>query len=111
VTEILHVAFRDAWADAVAGAAYLASGRGMTVAAEGFVHCATRAQLGDVLTRHYEGVPREELLVLVIDADAVAADGVDVRFENTSGGTELFPHIYGELRPAWVGATEPTPAS
>jgi len=109
VTEILHVAFREAWADAVAGAPYLASGRGMTVADEGFVHCATRAQLDGVLARHYDGVAREKLLVLAIDADAVAADGVELRFENTSGGTELFPHIYGELRPAWVTRTEPAP--
>lgn len=108
--EILHVAFRSHWADALAGAPYEVSGRGMTVADEGFVHCATRAQLDGVLARHYAGVDRADLVVLVLDAAAVEADGAALRFENTSGGTELFPHIYAPLRPAWVTRTEPAPA-
>ncbi|WP_084106025.1 DUF952 domain-containing protein [Demequina sp. NBRC 110056] len=111
MTEILHLAFRAQWADALAGAPYDVSGRGMTVADEGFVHCSTRAQLPGVLARHYEGVDRADLVILVLDTALIEADGVDVRFENTSGGSELFPHVFASLRPSWVTGTEAVPAA
>ncbi|MFV0633869.1 DUF952 domain-containing protein [Demequina sp.] len=109
--EILHLAFRDQWADALAGKPYDVSGRGMTVTDEGFVHCSTAPQLAGVLARHYEGVDRADLTVLVLSVALIEADGVEVRFENTSGGTELFPHVYAPLRPAWAIRTEDAPGA
>ncbi|WP_159448813.1 DUF952 domain-containing protein [Demequina sp. NBRC 110053] len=106
MSEILHVAFRSIWDDALAGRPYEVSGRGMTVADEGFVHCATRDQLPGVLARHYDDVDRADLAVLVLDTALIEADGAEVRFENTSGGSELFPHLYAQLRPEWVTAVE-----
>ncbi|GIG53581.1 DUF952 domain-containing protein [Demequina activiva] len=116
MTEILHVAFRSQWfgsdgADAVAAAPYPVSGRGLTVADEGYVHCATRAQLAGVLERHYADVDPAELTVLVLDTALIEADGVEVRFEDTHGAGEDFPHVYAELRPSWVTRTEPVPAT
>lgn len=114
MSEILHVAFRSQWsrshgADAVAGSRYPVSGRGMTVAEEGYVHCATRSQLAGVLERHYADVDPNELTVLVLDTDLIEADGIEVRFEDTHGAGEDFPHVYGELKPAWVIRTETIP--
>lgn len=42
-----------------------------------------------------------ELCVLVIDEELVRADNVEV-IEEDGGQGELFPHIYGSIRPAWV---------
>ena len=107
MSEILHVAFRANWADATAGAPYLVSGRGMTVADEGFVHCAWPHQLSGVLSRHYADVKRDLLTIVVLDTDRIEADGVQVRNEDTHGRGEDFPHVYGQLRPAWAVSTEP----
>ena len=111
MTEILHVAFRSQWDDAATGSRYPVSGRGMTVADEGYVHCATRAQLDGVLERHYGDVDPAELTLLVLDTALIEADGVEVRFEDTHGAGDEFPHVYGELRPSWVIRTEDLPAS
>jgi uncharacterized protein (DUF952 family) len=42
--------------------------------------------------------------VLTIDP---AAAGVELRVENTRGGTEGFPHLYGPLDPRAVVAVTP----
>ena len=106
MTEILHVAFRSQWDDALAGSPYPVSGRGMTVADEGYAHCATREQLAGVLERHYADVDPAELTVLALDPALIETDGVEVRFEDTHGAGDDFPHVYGEIRPAWVIRTE-----
>lgn len=110
MSEILHVAFRSQWDQAQTGSPYPVSGRGMTVQSEGFVHCATRAQLAGVLERHYADVDAEELTVLVLDTAVIETDGVEVRFEDTHGAGDDFPHVYGEIRPTWVTRTEAVPA-
>lgn len=109
MSEILHVAFRLQWDDAVAGHGYPVSGRGMTVADEGYVHCATAAQLAGVLARHYADVDPAELTLLVLNTALIEADGIEVRFEDTHGAGEDFPHVYGEIQPAWVIRTEALP--
>src|SRR5690606_37577537 len=104
--EIFHVAFRTAWADAVAGERYPVSGRDMTVADEGFVHCAWPHQVAGVVARHYSDVNPELLTVVVLDTDVIAADGVEVRNEDTHGAGDDFPHVYGELQATWALRTE-----
>lgn len=59
---------------------------------EGFIHCCKADQLAGVVQRYYADLA--DLLVLSIDADLLMAKLV---FENTVGGEELFPHVYGEI--------------
>lgn len=107
MAEILHIAFRSDWADAVAGEPYLVSGRGMTVAGEGFVHCSWPHQVAGVLSRHYGDVEPALLTVVVLDTDLIEADGVAIKNEDTHGAGENYPHVYGQLRPMWAIRTEP----
>ncbi len=71
-------------------------------AAEGFIHCTKEPELLlKIANGFYKNLPGE-LLVLVIDADKVAAE---VKWEapahpdgsTASAGEPLFPHIYGSL--------------
>ena len=41
-----------------------------------------------------------------MDDDTIRADGVDVTLEDAGNG-ELFPHIYGPIRPSWVREARP----
>ena len=107
--EIIHIAFRDAWADAVAGRPYPVSGRGMTVAEEGYTHCSLAHQVAGVLGRHYADVEPELLTLVVLDTDLIEADGVEVKYEDTHDAGEDYPHVYGELRPTWAVRTDPIP--
>lgn len=59
---------------------------------EGFIHCCTADQLAGVIQRYYADA--EELIVFSID---VAQLNAELVFENTMGGEELFPHVYGEI--------------
>lgn len=63
-----------------------------SIATEGFIHCCKPEQLQGVLERYYSGVTG--LLLLHIDSDLLLSELV---FENTVGGEELFPHVYGEI--------------
>lgn len=109
MAEILHIAFSADWADAVAGAPYPVSGRGMTVADEGFVHCSWPHQVAGVLGRHYADVDAALLTIVVLDTNLIEADGVEVKYEDTHGAGEDYPHVYGQLRPSWAVRTEPVP--
>lgn len=91
---IYHVADRGHWADAQATGVYRRSTRDLAFEDEGYMHCANPEQVPGVLARYYQGI--EDLLLLTIDADADAVAAV-LRDENTSGGTELFPHLYEPL--------------
>ncbi|MEM9008449.1 MAG: DUF952 domain-containing protein [Cyanobacteria bacterium P01_F01_bin.86] len=62
------------------------------LAAEGFIHCSFLHQVMGVSQRHYAG--QQGLMLFSIDPAAV---GCEIRVENTSGGTELYPHIYGRV--------------
>lgn len=59
---------------------------------EGFIHCCTATQLSGVIQRYYADA--QEAVILSIDSTLLSAELV---FENTVGGDELFPHIYGEI--------------
>jgi uncharacterized protein (DUF952 family) len=69
----------------------------------GFVHCAFAHQVEGVVERYYQG-RIDEIVVLVIDPTRSPSE---LRVENTSGGTELFPHLYGPITPDAVVAVEP----
>ena len=95
---LLHVADRAAFEASAADTHYAPA----AFADEGFVHCCTPGQLPGVLERYYRG--RDDLVLLLLDADALDAP---LRFEDTTGRGETFPHVYGPLPLAAVRARRP----
>jgi len=87
---IYHVATEHEWEQIQKDGLCYYSTRGRTLAQEGFIHCSYAEQVPGVLSRYYADVT-EPLLLLAINEDLLAEPAVP---ENTSGGTELFPHLY-----------------
>ncbi len=63
-----------------------------SLSTEGFIHCCTGNQLPGVIQRYY--IDATELILLHINPELLSAELV---YENTVGGTEAFPHVYGEI--------------
>lgn len=99
-TTIHHLALREDWDAAVAQGEYRTSTRGMTLEDVGFIHASFTDQVAATAGRFYGDV-LDDLLVLELDGDAIAAAGIDVRHEDVGTG-ELFPHIHGPVDPGWV---------
>jgi uncharacterized protein (DUF952 family) len=97
---LFHITTSAAWQQAQADGAY----RGDTLATEGFIHCSFEHQVLEVADRLFRG--RADLLLLVIERSVVVPE---VRFENTEGGTELYPHMYGPLNLDAVLEARPFP--
>ncbi|HEX6420601.1 MAG TPA: DUF952 domain-containing protein [Acidimicrobiales bacterium] len=95
-SDILHVTTQAAWAEARRAGEI----RPPSLAAEGFVHCSTRAQLAATLRRHFRGAG--PLVALVVDPVAVAAD---LRWAESHPG-ERFPHVHAPIPVAAVVAAE-----
>ena len=72
-----------------------------TMEADGFIHCSGPEQVLGVANTWYHG--RSGLLLLTIATDQVRAE---IRYENSEGSEELFPHIYGKLNCDAVVAAE-----
>lgn len=90
---IFHIALPTDWATAFTDGDYRMSTRGMTLDDVGFIHCSTRQQIQATANRFYGDL--EQLVLLVIDLDAITSDIV---WEPPAPGVEeLFPHIYGPL--------------
>ena len=87
-THFFHIASKDDFEAAGHTGTYSCT----SLKTEGFIHCCFDHQLSGVIERYYRGV--SELLLLTID---VAGLESDVKYENTVGGTELFPHVYGPI--------------
>ncbi|MFN3865353.1 MAG: DUF952 domain-containing protein [Demequina sp.] len=102
---LLHIAHRSDWEAAERSGAYEVSTRGRTLADDGFIHASHPHQVARVAGFVYRDDP-DDLVVLVIDPAAAHADGVEIR-EEDGGDGELFPHIYGAVRPAWVTDVRP----
>lgn len=95
---IFHFAAPADWQRAQATGAYAPEGWQR----EGFVHCATRAQLDGVIARHQRG--RGVLLRLSIDA---AALGPALRYDWSERSADYFPHVYAAIPLDAVRAVEP----
>ncbi|WP_081930604.1 DUF952 domain-containing protein [Lysobacter antibioticus] len=95
---IFHFAAPADWHRAQATGAYAPDGW----MREGFVHCATQAQLAGVIERHQRG--RGALLVLSIDA---AALGTTLRYDWSERSGDYFPHVYAPIPLDAVRAVEP----
>ncbi len=59
---------------------------------EGFIHCCDRNQLAGVVNRYYAQTDQVQLMLL--DPDKLSHPLIR---ENTVGGSELFPHVYGAI--------------
>lgn len=59
---------------------------------DGYIHLSTAAQVAGTLARHFAG--RSDLVILEVDAAAIAAD---LKWEPARGGA-LFPHLYAPLK-------------
>jgi len=89
---IFHITTAGEWRDALAAGAYAAP----SLNDEGFIHTSTVEQVPGTAQRYYTEVP--DLVLLVIDPDAVAAE---IKWEESRPG-DVYPHIYGELEPSAV---------
>ncbi len=69
---------------------------------EGFIHCCEKSQLAGVVRRYYSDVDDVQLLTIAVNKLAATV----VR-ENTVGGDELFPHVYGTINKDAVISTAP----
>jgi uncharacterized protein (DUF952 family) len=88
---IFHVTRADDWLAARASGTYRVSTWDRTLEEEGFIHSSYAHQVQHVVQTYFRDV--EPLLVLVIDRRRV---NVEIR-EESAGGEERFPHIYGPL--------------
>ena len=103
MTRILHLAELEHWQYAQASGEYRQSTRGATLKDVGFIHCSSAEQLPVVASFIYADYT-EELVVLELDAAAIANADIEIRMED--GGTgELYPHLYGVLQSGWVKKT------
>lgn len=100
---IYHLGFDADWDSALTVGNYRVSGRGMTLESEGFLHFSYADQVAGVAQRFWHE-PESPVVLLVVDPDLL---DVPVVAENTSGGTELFPHVYGPLPVAAVVRVTP----
>jgi uncharacterized protein (DUF952 family) len=109
VTRVLHAALPPDWADARATGSYDVSSRGLTLADEGFIHASTPAQLPGVLSGFYPDV--SEIVLLILDVEALAAAGSPVRWDDVPGSADPFPHVYGPIPASVVGQGNPVVAA
>lgn len=96
--QLYHFADRGQWLEQQASGHYGPAGW----QAEGFVHCATRAQLPGVVTRHLRD--RTDLLLLTL---AAAALGASLRYDWSDASSDWYPHVYAAIPVAAVLAVHP----
>jgi len=100
---IFHITTGKAWDSAAAEGTY----RTEMCSVEGFIHCSTPDQVIQVANIRFRG--QSGLVLLSIDTDKVTPE---IIYENLEGGSQLFPHIYGELNiDAVVQIAEFTPGA
>lgn len=95
---VYHFADPADWARAQSVGAYAPE----ALRRDGFLHCATQAQLAAVIERHQRG--RGELVLLHLDA---AALGEALRYDPSPRSGEAYPHVYGAIPLSAVRTAEP----
>lgn len=102
MSALFHVALARDWARARQAGSYVVSTLGLSIEQVGFLHaCADLDQVAGVLQRFYADVD-DELVLLTIDTDADAFEGLEVRVEPAvpdDPASPLFPHVYGGALP------------
>jgi uncharacterized protein (DUF952 family) len=97
---IFHIVADSVWRQAVAAGSYAPP----SLAAEGFVHFSYRQQVARTANRFY--ADEDGLIVIEVDPESLADPVVD---EDLYGAGELFPHVYGAIKPAAAVAEHPLP--
>lgn len=104
---VWHLARAADWAAAQATGSYEISTRDLPLTKVGFVHASFAPQVEAIAAAIYDGV--EDLVLLEIDADALARRGVPVVAEPgdpRDPASERYPHVYGAV-PADVVTAQP----
>lgn len=101
---IFHIAHDTDWHDAQRLGEYRVSTRGRTLGEVGFIHAATEQQVAATAKAFYSDDPMT-LVLLELDTAKIEAAGIRVLNENVGG--QLFPHIYGPIRPEFVVSVTP----
>ncbi|NMC30688.1 MAG: DUF952 domain-containing protein [Pelolinea sp.] len=94
---IYHITPLKVWRKALESGSYDAD----SLKTDGFIHCCKKGQTQGVLKEWFRG--ESDLVLLEIDPTLLSAE---VKYEDSHGTGELFPHIYGPLNlDAVVGVT------
>jgi uncharacterized protein (DUF952 family) len=91
----LHLTTKQAWEDALTVGTYSLSTKGKTLEEVGFIHGSFADQVEEVAGFVFAGSD-EELVLLNLDMDKLASNGIEVRVEEASNG-KSYPHIYGAI--------------
>ncbi len=102
---VFHIAHAIDWHDAERSDEYRVSTRGRSLDEVGFIHCSTAEQVTGVAEAFYSDDPLT-LIVLELDTVAIESAGIAVRWEEAGAG-QLFPHVYGPLKPEFVVSVTP----
>lgn len=94
---VYHFADPADWARAQTVGAYAPD----ALQRDGFLHCATQAQLAGVIERHQRG--RGARVLLTLDA---AALGDALRYDWSERSGDHFPHVYGPIALTAVRSAE-----
>jgi uncharacterized protein (DUF952 family) len=85
---IYHITDKASWQKSLEDGLY----RPAAFSSDGFIHCSKFSQVIDVANRFYSS--QKCLILLAINNSLVKSKIVE---ENSEGGNELFPHLYGPL--------------
>jgi uncharacterized protein (DUF952 family) len=85
---IYHITTKNDWQKAQELGFYEA----ISLETEGFIHASEKNQVAPSANLFFQG--QENLIVLGIEEALLESA---IIYENTVGGTELFPHIYGKI--------------
>mgnify|MGYP000953369413 CR=1 FL=1 len=88
VKMIYHITRPEVWQEAELTGSYLPE----NFEKDGFIHCSKKEQIPIVGKRFYSD--QSGLILLSINLSKLHPN---LKWENTEGGDELFPHIYGAL--------------
>ena len=91
----LHLTTKQAWEDALKVGTYSLSTKGKTLEEVGFIHGSFADQVEEVAGFVFAG-STEDLILLHLEIDKLASDGILVRVEEASNG-KSYPHIYGAI--------------
>ena len=91
----LHLTTKQAWEDALTVGTYSLSTKGKTLEEVGFIHSSFEDQVEEVAGFVFAGSD-EELVLLHLDMDKLASNGIEVRIEAAKNG-KSYPHIYGAV--------------
>ena len=94
-TSFLHLTTKQAWEDALKVGIYSLSTKAKMLEEVGFIHGSFADQVDEVAGFVFAG-STEELVLLHLDMEKLALNGIEVRVEEAHNG-KSYPHIYGEI--------------